>query len=314
MVQVKETFTRKIKNELSLLPYEHDEERGVLAGFTRYSGAIGLLPELSLKMSSSSATISKFIFNCFKDVYSVHPKLSYTQELRLSKSLIYHIEVKEKVSEILEDLSISKEFVSLSPKKYMTEKYFRWFVIGTFLASGQVSDPKAGRYFAEMVFNKEDEANMVLKKLREFKGEETMDFKIIERRGKYVLYLKKSDQISVFLSFLGAVTMMFDFENSRLERDYFNNENRLTICTQANYSRALKTGEGNIEDIRILEDKIGKVYFNDKTRLVADLRIDHKDASYQELASLAMDKGLIVTKSGVAHIFSKFSEDAKKFK
>jgi DNA-binding protein WhiA len=107
---------------------------------------------------------------------------------------------------------------------------------------------------------------------------------------------------------------MFEFENSRLTRDFFNNDNRLTICEQANYSRALKNGEKNIEDILLLEEKIGDVYFTEKTKVLAELRKENKDASYGELAELATKKGLVVTKSGVVHVFTKFSEDASKLK
>jgi len=313
-MSAKITFTKRIKDELSLEKYPLEKQQGILSGFIRYSGALSLLPEKVLKMSSSSAPIAKCIFNCLKSVYHVQPTLSYTKELRLQKSFIYHIEVRSKVDEILEDLEIEKDLAPLNPKKYMTEKYFRWFIIGTFLASGQVSDPKSGRYFAELVFNREEEAKMALKKITSYKDENTMEFKRIKRRNKYVLYLKKSDQISMFLSFLGAVGMMMDFEGSRLERDYFNNENRLTICEQANYSRALKTGERNIMDILTLEEKVGEVYFTDKTKAMAELRKANKDASYQELSELAEAKGISVTKSGVAHIFDKFSQDAKKFR
>lgn len=312
----KQTFTKRIKDELSLNKYEVNQERAILSGFIRYSGAISLFPELTLKVSSSSAAISKFIFSCLKDVYNVQPKLTYTKELRLSKNLIYHIEVSQDVEKILLDLEISKSkgLELLSPKSFMKEENFRFFIIGTFLASGQVSDPKSNGYFAEVVFNKEEDAKLALKGLTSFKDEETMSFKSILRRGKWVLYLKKSDQISVFLSFLGAVTMMFDFENSRLEKDYFNNENRLTICEQANYSRALKTGEKNIQDLKIIQEKIGDVYFTEKTKQVAQIRIDNKDASYQELSELLLAKGINITKSGVAHIFDRFSLDASKLK
>ena len=141
-----------------------------------------------------------------------------------------------------------------------------------------------------------------------------MNFKLTKRREKYVVYLKKSDQIPVFLSMMGAISMMLDYENERLTRDFFNNENRLMICSQANYGRTLKTGEKNLEDIKIIEDKIGSVYFEDKVKILVDLRKENKDASYQELADLAISKGVQITKSGVVHIFKKIEKDAEKLK
>jgi len=307
-----ETFSHKIKTELVLNDYTLDQKKGILSGFIRYGGTMALSPKFSLRISSSSASVAKFLYKCLKDVYGVKCNFTYTRQLRLQKKLIYHIQTDEKVEVILEDLEIYKDFQKISPKLFLHKQYFQSFVIGTFLASGQISDPKSGRYFCELVFNQEDDAKAVLKHLLNFSSEASMVFRVIQRRAKFVLYLKKSDQISVFLSFLGAVSLMFEFENARLERDYFNNENRLNICAQANYSKVLKTGQKNIEDIRIIEEKIGDVYFNDRLRLIADLRKENQDLSYQELADLAMRKGLHITKSGVVHIFSKFSKDAKR--
>jgi DNA-binding protein WhiA len=314
MATHQETFSRRIKNELSLLNYPLEKKKSILSGFIRYSGTLSISPQVGIRISSSSATASKFIFSCLKDVYKVQPKLTYTKELRLKKNLVYHIEVSTSALEILEDLEIYKDYESMVPMKMIDNEHLQGFIIGTFLASGQISDPDSGRYFCELAFNSEEEAKAVLNKLTAFKGENEMSFKLIQRRTKYVLYLKKSDQISVFLSYIGAISMMFEFENSRLTRDFFNNDNRLTICEQANYSRALKNGEKNIEDILLLEEKIGDVYFTEKTKVLAELRKENKDASYGELAELATKKGLVVTKSGVVHVFTKFSEDASKLK
>jgi len=313
MEENKITFSRKIKTELVLNDYSLDQKKGILSGFIRYGGTIALSPTLSLRISSTSASVAKFIYQCLKDVYGVKSSFSYTRQLRLQKNLVYHIQTEERVIEILQDLEIYKDYQHITPKVMLQKKYIRGFIIGTFLTSGQISDPKTGHYFCEMVFNRKEDAKSVLKKLLAFSSEDSMSFRMIARRNKYVLYLKKSDQISVFLSYLGAISLMFDFENARLERDYFNNENRLTICAQANYSRALKTGQKNIENIKILEDKLGEVYFTDKLKLVAELRKENKDASYQELADLAVKRGLNITKSGIVHIFSKISKDAKKF-
>jgi DNA-binding protein WhiA len=307
------TFSKRIKNEIALGSYSHEQEKAILSGFVRYQGTMSLVPTLSLRLSSSLASVAKFIYTCFKDVYEVQPKFTYTKQLRLGKNLVYHIQIENKTAEMLKDLEISQGLQTMYPHETISKDNLQGFVIGTFLASGQISDPKTGHYFCELGFNDEKTAKLLLTKMNSFKDIESMGFKVIKRRAKYILYLKRSDQISMFISYLGAISMMFEFENTRLERDYFNNENRLTICAQANYSKSLKTGESNIADLNVLEEKMGKVYFNPHMMLLADLRRSNKDSSYQELAAMASKKGYSVTKSGVAHIFSKFAYDAKKY-
>lgn len=308
-----ETFTKRTKSELVLTSYSTQEKRAILSGFVRYSGSVSISPRFELRLSSSSASVAKFIFQAFKEVYSVKPKMSFTKQLRLYKSVIYHISVDEKVDEILIDLQIMKDFQPLvTDREFLNGRAFHYFIIGTFLASGQISDPASGRYFCELVFNEEEEADAVLRKLLAFKNENTMAFKKIKRRNKFVLYLKKSDQISVFLSYIGAVSMMFSFENTRMERDMFNLDNRNINCEQANYERALKNGEDNLADIAILEKTYGDVYFTEKTKLLAEVRKKNKDASYGKIAIEGEKSGLVITKSGVAHIFKKFHDDALK--
>lgn len=310
------TFSRKIKDEISSMKHDKEEERAILSGFIRYSGTLSLLPELSLRFVTSCASAARMAFQALKDIYNVQPKITYTKELRLNKSTLYHVEVKERPLEILEDLEIMGDDLSplISTEKFLNEKDFHGFLMGCFLASGQVSDPDKGHYYCEMVFNDEKEARVVLKQIQTYKDENTMNFKIIKRRNKWVLYLKQSDQISVFLGFIGSVVMMMEFESKRLDRDYYNNENRLDICAQANYEKAMKKGQQDLDDIASLEKLYGEAYFTPKTSLLADLRKKNPDASYSELAQLAANKGLNLSKSGVVHVFRKFHQDALSIK
>ncbi len=309
------TFSRRIKEEIALSEHDAREKKAILSGFVRYSGTLSLLPQVGLRFTTSCSPAAKLAFSSIKELYGVQPKLTFTKELRLNKATLYHVEVNEKAAEILEDLEIMKDFSPMvSTNKFLNDTDFHGFLMGCFLASGQISSPAKGHYYCEIVFNEEKEADRVLIKLQSFSGETTMNFKKIVRRGKYVLYLKQSDQISVFLGYIGAVNMMMEYESKRLERDFFNNENRLDICAQANYSKALKKGQQDLEDIATLENMYGEVYFTEKAALLRKLRKENPDASYSELSSLAQRLGVTITKSGVVHIFRKFHLDAEKLK
>lgn len=310
------TFSKKVKDELvsNIENYTLEEKKGILSAYIRNVGSISILPNKSLRLVSSSANISKFIFSLLKDIYSVNPSFTYTKQLRLAKNLIYHLEVNEKLTFILEDLEIYKDLEIINPVKMLDEKHFKGYIIGLVLASGQISNPKGKTYYCELSFNEERLAKLILNKLNHFKKLDTMTFKMILRRNKYVLYLKRSDQISMFLSFIGAIEMMYEFENSRLEKDYFNNENRLIICATANYNRCLLTGENNIKDINLLTKYYGKDYFKGKVKWVVDTRLANPDASYQDISDILSNKQCYISKSGVARIFKQLSNSASKLK
>lgn len=308
-----QTFTKRVKDELVKNSYTFEEKKGILSSFLKSNGSISIIGKYSLRMQTSSANTSKFIYQLFKDIYKVNPSVTFTKQLRLKKNIIYHVEIDDKVELILKDLEVSEGLNNLSLSKMIDSKHFRGFLVGLVLACGQISDPKGKNYYCELSLLDEKMAKQVLSKLNHFKSDETMSFKLIKRQNRFVLYLKKSDQISVFLSYIGAQDMMFEFENSRLEKDYFNTENRLTICEQANYSRALKNGEENLKDIKILEEKCSSLPFNAKTIEIIKIRKENLDFSYQEIANKMCDKGEFISKSGVARIFKKLHEEASKF-
>ena len=85
-----------------------------------------------------------------------------------------------------------------------------------------------------------------------------MDFKYILRRNKYVVYLKKADQISTFLALINAPLTMLDFVNARAEKDFINNENRIQICFNANFQKSLLKSSEQIEDINLIKKKYDK--------------------------------------------------------
>lgn len=307
-----QTFSKRIKDELVDNQYTLEEKQGILSAFINSVGSISIFPHFSLRMQSSSSKTAKFIYSLLKELYGISPSLNFTKQLRLDKNTIYHIEADQKIEYILKELEISNGLEKLIPNIMVDDAHFRGYCIGLFLANGQISDPKGKTYYCELSFQDEKLAKLVLKKLSHFKEVETMDFKIVKRRNRFVLYLKKSDQISVFMSFIGAIELMFEFENARIDKDTFNIDNRLNNCTQANYFRALKTGESNLEDIKVLEEFYGESHFNSKTLVLVKLRKENKDASYKEIADILCDQGNYISKSGVAHIFKKINLEATR--
>ena len=73
--------------------------------------------------------------------------------------------------------------------------------------------------------------------LNRFRNEKNMDSKMIARRNKFVVYIKKADQIANFLAVVNASSSMLQFENVRIEKDFINSDNRYQICYNANYQK-----------------------------------------------------------------------------
>lgn len=300
-------FAKKVKNEIALAEYTTEQKKYLLSGFVRNGSSFSFGSKPSLLLKTEIACVAKLLYSCLKECYSLTPVLRYENVKRFGKRLVYQVYVEDRrLYDVMEDLEILEDGLTrIPPKKGLLKKNLRYLVIGSFLANGSVNNPSAGKtsYFLEMAFSDKTDATCIRRRLSTFKEERTMNFKMILRRDKYVLYLKKSDQISVFLSYLGAMETMFDYENARIEKDEINNENRLSICDSANYQKTISVAAKDIENLKLVLSVKPLALFDEKTKLVIQKRLKMKDANYNELAAaITKEDGVSITKSGVAHI------------
>ena len=183
------------------------------------------------------------------------------------------------------------------------------YLAGVFLSTGSVNSPETSNYHLEMSFNNENYARWLLHLFPKY-SHTNIDPRLIKRREKYVVYIKKSDQIADFLLLIGAVTACMDFENVRIDRDFVNNANRLTNLDTANMSKTVKSGKRQQEEIKYLINKYGLENLgNQKVQLVIKYRLEMMSAPLEEIASLvSMDLNTHVSKSNINHIFRKLHE------
>ncbi|MDY3907416.1 MAG: DNA-binding protein WhiA, partial [Candidatus Enterosoma sp.] len=294
-------FARNVKEELLKKEYTGEEKRMILSGFLLNCAKISSSsPYLTIK--SEIANCIQFFYKVLKDEYGIEGYIHFKKNSNLKKSMYYYLSIKEeKIFDILskEDIFSQGEMKVSSSLK---GKRFKFYLIGLFLSSGSVNNPYSNKtsYFLEISFVKKDDVSVILKKLNSFKNEKTMNFKMIQRRGRYIIYLKKSDQISVFLSYIGATTCMFEFENARIERDDINTINRLTICDLSNMKKSLKVAK---EDIKLIDTLLSikpMSLFDDKTQYVIKTRKDNPEMNFREIASYICENyNVQITKSGV---------------
>ena len=308
-------FARNVKEELLKKEYTGEEKRMILSGFLLNCAKISSSsPYLTIK--SEIANCIQFFYKVLKDEYGIEGYIHFKKNSNLKKSMYYYLSIKEeKIFDILskEDIFSQGEMkVSYSLKG----KRFKFYLIGLFLSSGSVNNPYSNKtsYFLEISFVKKDDVSVILKKLNSFKNEKTMNFKMIQRRGRYIIYLKKSDQISVFLSYIGATTCMFEFENARIERDDINTINRLTICDLSNMKKSLKVAK---EDIKLIDTLLSikpMSLFDDKTQYVIKTRKDNPEMNFREIASYICENyNVQITKSGVVHILTSLRKQASDY-
>ena len=312
-MEKQENFTQSVKNELSSYPYSKEQMKFILSGFLRNGATFSLGKNATLHLRTEIAKTAKLLFTALKECFNLAPKLVYEQLTRFKKGIRYQVLVSsERLYQVMEELEALKDGIERLPlKEGLKKKNFPFLLIGLFLSSGSVNNPSTGKtsYFLEMAFNHRNDALAVRKKLLSYKEEKTMNFKLIQRREKYVLYLKRSDQISVFLSLVGATDAMFAFENARILKETINITNRLSICDSANYGKTIETARKDIEGLKELLEVKSLELFDEKTREVIRVRMEHQDFNYREIAEFLTKEGRKISKSGVVHIISSLREE-----
>ena len=156
------------------------------------------------------------------------------------------------------------------------------FLRGAFLAGGSVTDPIKG-YHMEITTTHRQVAPETYLLIREAMG---FDCKSAQRGGGQVLYLKQSEQISDFLTFLGAPVSAMGIMEARLEKELNNKVNRRCNCDDANLSKVVDASREQIAAIRILQEKGLIEHLPPKLQQAAKAREENPEASLTELAAM----------------------------
>ena len=102
---------------------------------------------------------------------------------------------------------------------------------------------------------------------------------------------------------------MLSFEDLRIMRDMRNSVNRLVNCDTANLKKTANAAAKQVEDIELIERKIGLENIPEKLQGLARLRLEEPELSLKEIAQQVPDGP--ISKSGVNHRFKKIHDIAE---
>ena len=199
--------------------------------------------------------------------------------------LIFQIIEPEKIALIMDACGFSRgSTVSLHLNLPMVEENCckAAFLRGAFLAGGSVTDPEKG-YHLELTTTHHSVARESYTLLHESLG---FYPKTAARGGGQVLYLKQSELISDFLTFLGAPLAAMGIMEARLEKELNNKVNRRCNCDDANTSKVVEAAQEQLAAIRILRDRGVLERLPHKIQQAVRAREENPEASLTELAAM----------------------------
>ena len=312
----KSSFTSQVKEELVSNTYpSNDRLRALLSAYIRINGSLVFRHKKTLlQLNMENAKVGKFIYQNINDIYNTKAELIVKERNNFNHSKSYMIEIDESSETIMDDLEISFLEGKISKNIVKNDDTISGYLAGAFLAAGSVNSPVTSNYHLEIALNSENYAKWLAKLFAKYKNS-NIEPKITTRRDQYVLYFKKSDQISNFLIMIGAVSSCLEFEDVRADRDLNNSYNRLTNMDTANMKRTIETGKRQAEEIRLIDQYLGIDNLgNIKERELCHLRLENEAASLQELADLMSERfKKTITKSNINHLLRSIHEFYLRF-
>ena len=259
-----------------------------------------------IKIISESREFAYILPKLFKKAFDV--EFDSFPSLAAPGKLVFQIWETEKVEQIMAAFGFSpRDTLSLHINLPIVENECckNAFLRGAFLAGGSVTDPGKG-YHMELTtthFSVSRECNVLMQDVIGFYP------KTAARNGAQVLYLKQSDQIADFLTFLGAPVASMGILEARLEKELNNKVNRRCNCDDANTSKVVEAAQEQLAAIRVLSELGLLETLPAKLKQAAQARQNNPAASLSELAAM-MDPA--ITKPAMNSRMKKLVQLAKE--
>ena len=248
------SFTAEVKTQICAAEWGECCARAQLSSVMKMCSTMNLSAQgIHLRVQCEHANTAKRIWKLLKERYQVEPQLSVLRKVRLKKNNIYVIRVHERAMEILKDLEIcTDKGLQPRPSAKMVRKdcCAQAYLAGAFLAGGSVNAPTTSNYHLEISTSDQELAEFLCRLMNRF----YLPAKIIQRRAQHVVYLKASDKIADFLRMCKADEALLEFEDTRIQRDFYNSLTRLDNCELANEMKSISAARKQLEDIAWIEN------------------------------------------------------------
>ena len=99
--------------------------------------------------------------------------------------------------------------------------------------------------------------------------------------------------------------------NIKILKDVRNQVNRVTNCETANIGKTVNAAAIQLENIRLIQEKIGIDQLPDDLREVAELRLENPDMSLRELC---LELSEPISRSGVNHRLKRLAAIADELR
>lgn len=182
------------------------------------------------------------------------------------------------------------------------------FLRGVFVSCGSVTDPRK-EYHLELVLPQRERAEELCRFICEHGI--TVKTAVRSRRHSHVVYIKESEIIEDFLTYIGAGLHSLEIMQIKVEKSVRNRVNRTVNCETANLFKTVDAADRVCDDIELIFSELGADSLRPELRRTAMLRLANRDASLSELCGIS---GEPLSRSGLNHRLKKLSAIAEQLR
>lgn len=304
-------FSTEVKSELAKLqPKRECCQKAEISAIIHMDGSLHVLgnERFALDISTENAAVARLLYKFLTKYFSLEVESIVRRSvLHKTNNYLIHIPSQNAIVQALNELGILDDHMLVAPgiihriikRDCCAVAYLR----GAFLGGGFISNPKGNYHFELATENAElaKDLQSLLKRLG-------LSAKISHRKRNFAVYMKDSESIIQLLAFIGAYNALLKWEDERVVKEMRGQVNRLVNCDTANLNKAVEAAAGQIDDVEVIETRLGLEKLPVGLQEFARVRVEYPYVSLRELGEL-FDPPL--SKSAVYHRARRLSKLAK---
>jgi DNA-binding protein WhiA len=281
-------LTAELKDELARVEVTKSNIKSAeLSTILRFCGGLHLVGgKIVVEIEVDTAALARRIKKDLSAVYGVDSELAMISASGIRKTTKYQIRVTQNSETLARQTGLidtknrpvrGLPAALVSGSKAEAAAVWR----GAILAHGSLTDP--GRSATLEITAPGNEAAMALVGIAR-----RLDViaKVREARGVYRVVVREGDAIVEILKHIGAHGVVLKYEELRVRREVRGKQNRLANFDNANLMRSAQAAVASGMRVRRAMEILGE-NIPEHLKLAGDLRLEHRDASLDDLGRLA---------------------------
>jgi DNA-binding protein WhiA len=281
-------LTAELKDELARVEVTKSNIKSAeISTILRFCGGLHLVGgKIIVEIEVDTAALARRVKKELNEVYGVTSELAMISAGGIRKTTRYQLRVSENAEILARQTGLidtknrpvrGLPAALVSGSKAEAAAVWR----GAILAHGSLTDP--GRSATLEITAPGNEAAMALVGIAR-----RLDViaKVREARGVYRVVVREGDAIVEILKHTGAHGVVLKYEELRVRREVRGKQNRLANFDNANLMRSAQAAVASGMRVRRAMEILGE-NIPDHLKLAGDLRLQHRDASLDDLGRLA---------------------------